>query len=403
VSQELEKRTKKHLQEIESNGLRRVLHEPHGVDLSSNDYLCLSQHPRLKQAMVEGVKAEGCGATASRLLRGERECFAEIEKRFAHFKETESALFFGSGYAANMGLLTTFLQEGDLVFTDELNHASLIDGIRLSKAKRVIFPHNNFAVLKNLIESTAREGQKFLVTESLFSMDGDVAPLDKYAKLCRETNTALIVDEAHAVGIYGKKGSGFIEEFGIREDVFLSMNTCGKALGVSGAFVCGKAWAIDYLIQRARSFIFSTAPPPAVCAAINAALDLIEEEPERRERLLTLSKFLHECLCENGIQNSKFKIQNSKWENPQSEESHIVPIIIGESEKAVAIAAHLQAEGFDVRAVRPPTVPKGTARLRVSLNVGVDENLLSEFVNRLKMVLDEIDMTPKSKEAMSLS
>ncbi len=401
VSQKLEKRTKKHLQEIESNGLRRVLREPHGVDLSSNDYLCLSQHTHLKQAMISAVEKEGCGSTASRLLRGERECFAEIEKRFAGFKETESALFFCSGYAANTGLLTAFLEEGDTVFTDELNHASLIDGIRLSKAKRVIFPHNDFGALNNLIKTTACEGQRFLVTESLFSMDGDVAPLDKYAKLCRKTNTALIVDEAHAVGIYGEKGSGFIEKFGIGEDVFLSMNTCGKALGVSGAFVCGDDWAIDYLIQRARSFIFSTAAPPAVCAAIGAALDLIEEEPERRERLLSLSKFLGECLHENriGVPDFSFQLPDSKWENPQSQ---IIPIIIGDSERAVAVASHLQREGFDVRAVRPPTVPKGTARLRVSLNVGVDENMLSEFVTRLKTALEKIDTKLKTKGAILL-
>lgn len=371
----LEKRTKSRLNEIESKGLRRKLKTPDGIDLSSNDYLCLSQHPRIKEAMIEAVKREGCGSTASRLLRGERECFHAIEERFADFKETESSLFFGSGYAANLGLLTTFLEEGDVVFSDELNHASLIDGIRLSKAKRVIFKHASVDDLKRLIEGYKCEGQKFLVTESLFSMDGDIAPLNDYATLCADTNTALIIDDAHAVGIYGEKGSGLIEEFGIGRDVFLSMNTGGKALGVGGAFVCGADWAIDYLVQKARSFIFSTAPLPSIAAAIDAALDVIKEEPQRRKRLLELSKFLRDGLKENGI------------EIP-SGNSQIIPIIIGESEKAVACSSLLQKEGFDIRAVRPPTVPVGTARLRVSVNVGLDEETLTRFYKAVVTACD---------------
>lgn len=370
---DLEKRTKLRLKEIELKGLRRTLQTPRGIDLSSNDYLKLSTHPRIKGSMIKAIEDEGCGATASRLLRGERVCFAAIEKRFAAFKQTENSLFFGSGYAANIGLLTTFLEEGDIVFSDELNHASLIDGIRLSKASRVIFKHASVDDLKKLIEETPCEGQKFLVTESLFSMDGDIAPLDEYADLCRETNTMLIVDDAHAVGIYGASGSGLVEEFGIEEDVFLSMNGCGKALGASGAFVCGADWAIDYMIQRARSFIFSTAPPPSVAAAIDAALDVIEEEPERRAHLFQLSKFLRDALGENGID-----VSNST--------SQIISVIIGESEKAVAVASHLQEAGFDVRAIRPPTVPTCTARLRVSLNVGLNEETLTSFSNLLKDV-----------------
>lgn len=369
----LEKRTKARLAEIDSKGLRRRLKTPDGIDLSSNDYLCLSQHTKIKEAMIEAVKKEGCGSTASRLLRGERECFHAIEERFAKFKATESSLFFGSGYAANLGLLTSFLEEGDLVFSDELNHASLIDGIRLSKAKRVIFKHNQLDDLKRLINETPCEGQRFLVTESLFSMDGDIAPLQIYAKLCKETNTALIIDDAHAVGIYGETGSGLIEEFGIENDVFLSMSGCGKALGVSGAFVCGASWTIDYLIQKARSFIFSTAPPPSVAAAIDAALDVIEDEPERHVRLFYLSKFLRDALRENGI-------------NVSGDSSQIISVVIGESEKAVAVASRLQDEGFDIRAVRPPTVPQGTARLRVSVNVGLDEETLRRFSKLLKNV-----------------
>jgi 8-amino-7-oxononanoate synthase len=376
VTSKLLQRVTNRLEEIEAKGLRRELRPPFGVDLSSNDYLGLSQHPRLKQAMTEAVMLEGCGATASRLLRGERECFAAIEKRFARFKKTERALFFGSGYAANVGALTTFLEEGDVVFTDELNHASLIDGIRLSKAQRVIFHHCNIEALNRAIFETSCDGQRFLVTESLFSMNGDIAPLREYARVCRESDMELIVDEAHAVGVYGERGSGLIENFKLDEDVFLSINTCGKALGVCGAFAAGPAWAIEYLVQRARPFIFSTAPPPAVAAALNAALDVIEEEPETRAKLLSLARVLRGALREKGI------------EIPVGQ-SQIISIIIGESEKVVEIASKLQAEGFDARAIRPPTVPEGTARLRVSVNVGLDEETLLRFASSVKKAMGE--------------
>jgi len=359
------------LRQIKTTGLKRKLVSPHGIDLSSNDYLGLAGDERLKNAMIEGVRREGVGSTGSRLLRGERDCFREVEKQFANWKNTRSALYFNSGYQANIGILQTFLEEPDVVFSDEFNHASLIDGMRLTRARKVIYRHLDTENLQKLLRETECRGHKFLVTESLFSMDGDVAPLYKYAEICRETSTNLIVDEAHAVGIYGKNGSGLIEEFGIEKDVFLSVNTVGKALGVSGAFAAGSRLAIEYLIQRARSFIFSTAPVPAVADALKAAIEIAENEPERRKTLLYLSKFFCEKLRENDISNPLFNTQ-------------IIPIIIGESEKAVKIAANLQAKGFDVRAIRPPTVPENTSRLRVSLNTNLTEKILAEFVLALK-------------------
>ncbi len=372
----LSERTEKHLSVIKERGLWRTLKPPSplSVDLSSNDYLGLANEERLKAAMIAEIERTGCGSTGSRLLRGEREIFARAENCFAEFKKTERALFFGSGYAANIGILTTFLEAGDVIFSDELNHASLIDGIRLAKAERVIFPHNDAAALEKLLKKTPCEGQRFLVVESLFSMDGDIAPLNEYSRICREYNVALIVDEAHAVGVYGERGSGLIEEYGIAQDVFLSINTAGKALGVSGAFVAGSAAAIELLIQRARSFIFSTAPAPAVCAALIEAIKIAEQEPHRRFELLRLSKFLRELLSENGIPVS-------------SENSQIIPVIIGTSEKAVAIAEQLQADGFDVRAIRPPTVPENSARLRISLNSNLDAEIICKFVKKLKLVL----------------
>ncbi|MET0752103.1 MAG: 8-amino-7-oxononanoate synthase [Pyrinomonadaceae bacterium] len=359
------------LSEIEAKGLKRSLASPKGIDLSSNDYLALSNDERLKNAMIEGVRREGVGSTGSRLLRGERDGFAEVERQFAAWKNTERALYFNSGYQANIGILQAFLEDSDVVFSDEFNHASLIDGIRLSKCRKIIFRHLDVENLEKLLKETSSEGQKFLVTESLFSMDGDIAPLDKYAAICRRTNTNLIVDDAHAVGVYGEKGSGLIEEFGIENQVFLSVNTAGKSLGVAGAFVAGESFAIEYLIQKARSFIFSTAPVPSVADALKTAIEIAENEPERRERLLFLSRFLREKLNENGI-------------FVPMDNSQIIPILIGESSKAVRVAENLQSKGFDVRAIRPPTVPEKTARLRVSLNSGLTGEILEDFVFALK-------------------
>jgi 8-amino-7-oxononanoate synthase len=257
---------------MDAAGLRRILRPPSGIDLSSNDYLGLARDARVVERFAAAVRTEGCGATGSRLLRGHRSAFADLERRFARFKGAEAAIFFGSGYAANIGVLATFAEAGDLILSDELNHASLIDGMRLSKARRVVFPHCDVDALARLLDAESgqsRQGQTFVVTESLFSMDGDRAPLDAYAALCRATGAALVVDEAHAVGVCGARGSGFVEEVGVVEDVFLSIDTAGKALGAAGAFVSGPAWAIEHLVQKARTYVFSTAPPPALAAALD--------------------------------------------------------------------------------------------------------------------------------------
>jgi len=358
LSVRLAARLSERLRAIEAQGLRRTLRPPSGIDLCSNDYLGLAEHPHLKRRMADAVIAEGVGSTGSRLLRGERSGFARVEEKFARFKGAERSLYFSSGYLANLAVLTTFPEAGDVIFSDEWNHASLIDGARLSRARRVVFPHNDAKALEQLLREDTGEGQKFIVVESLFSMDGDQAPLAEYAALCRAAGAELIVDEAHAVGVYGECGRG------LAGDVFVSINTAGKALGVSGAFVAGPADAIEYLIQRARPFIFSTAPPPAVAAALEASLEVMADEPERRERLLARARYLRERLGLAG-------------------DSPIIPIIVGENERAVAVARELQEAGFDVRAIRPPTVPAGTARLRVTVNQGLSEELLDRFVGVL--------------------
>jgi 8-amino-7-oxononanoate synthase len=248
--------------------------------------------------------------------------------------------------------------------------------MRLSAATRAIFPHNDARRLAELLAASPADVHRFVVVESLFSMDGDFAPLAEYAALCRAAGASLIVDEAHAVGIYGERGSGMIEAAGVERDVFLSVNTAGKALGVSGAFVAGPGWAIDYLIQRARPFVFSTAAPPAIADAIDASLDVIEAEPERRARLQSRVRRVREQVARAGVPIAP-------------EGSQIVPIAIGDNGRAVAIAQALQAEGFDVRAIRPPTVPPGTARLRISINAALADDVIDRFAASLAGALTE--------------
>jgi 8-amino-7-oxononanoate synthase len=349
--------------DLREAGLYRSLCPPNGIDLCSNDYLGLSQHALVKSRMAAAVEQEGAGSTGSRLLRGERNCFTRVEQSFAAFKQTDRSLYFSSGYLANLAVLTAFAETGDVIFSDERNHASLIDGARLARAEKVVFPHNDVAALERLLGERRGDGQKFIVVESLFSMDGDEAPLVEYAALCGKYHAALIVDEAHAVGIYGERGSGRIEAQGIAH-VFVSVNTAGKALGVAGAFVAGSETAIEYLIQRARPFIFSTAPPPALAAALEASLEVIAKEPERRERLLARSAQLRARLSMEG-------------------RSQIIPVVLGENERALRVARTLQAAGFDVRAIRPPTVPEGTARLRISVNQGLSKIALERFADAL--------------------
>ena len=374
MMKDLAARIEARMEALERAGLRRTLRPPTGIDLTSNDYLGLATHPLVTQRMADAVVREGAGSTGSRLLRGERDTFSAIERRFAQFKGTERALYFSSGYLANIAVLTAFADDGDVIISDERNHASLIDGIRLSPAMRDIVAHNDVDAVRRVLELSAGAGERFVVVESLFSMDGDQAPLEEYASLCEAFGAHLVVDEAHAVGVYGERGSGLVEELGLGDRVFLTINTAGKALGVSGAFVAGPAWAVDYMVQRARPFIFSTAPPPAVAAALEASLSIIEREPERRADLRELAATLRERLMIAGV-------------NVGPGSSHIVPVIIGDNDPTVAVADALQADGFDIRAIRPPTVAPGTARLRLSVNIGLSDAIIDRFVASLVAAL----------------
>ena len=369
-------RVRARLADLGSQGLLRRLRPPAGIDLASNDYLGLAAHPRVVQAFAAAAGA-GCGSTGSRLLRGHREAFSAVERRFAAFKGAERSLYFSSGYLANLAVLSTLPEAGDTVYSDALNHASLIDGLRLSRARRIVVPHGDIGALDERLAADAGTGQRFVVIESVYSMDGDLAPLADYAAVCRRRGAALVVDEAHAVGVWGDDGSGLIRAAGAAGGVLLSINTAGKALGAAGAFVAGPAWVIDYLEQRARTFVFSTAPPPAVAAAIEAALDIVAEEPGRRARLHARARFLRR------------KLEQAGFGQAAAGTSQIVPILIGGNRAAVELAQALQARGFDVRAIRPPSVPPGTARLRVAVNAGLAEDDLDRFAAELRACLRE--------------
>ena len=335
-----------------------------GVNLSSNDYLGLASDPRLKEAVSRAVaESRAVGSTGSRLLSGNSREWESLENEFAEFAGTEAALYFGSGYAANVGLLSSLLKPGDVVFSDALNHASLIDGMRLSGAKKVIYPHADIERLEQALrECESERGARAIVTESIFSMEGDVAPLAEYSRLAREFGASLIVDEAHATGVRGPEGRGVMAEMGLERDALAIVHTCGKALASAGAFVCGSAKLKEFFVNRARTFIFSTAMPPYLTGQIRAALAIARKAEDRRVHLRAISDVLREKLAAAGVSTGVSTTQ-------------IIPILLGSNEAALHVAAELQSHGFAAKAIRPPTVPEGSSRVRISLTsaISMDE------------------------------
>jgi 8-amino-7-oxononanoate synthase len=362
--QEFEDRLAATLKELRGAGLLRHMRLPSGIDLVSNDYLGLAGHPYLIETMRNAVAGLPAGSGGSRLLRGHHEIFESIEERLAAFTGSESALLFGSGYAANIGLLQAIVSPGDLIVSDERNHASLIDGIRLTKAATDIYPHQDLGALETALR-TPRKGRAFVVTESVFSMDGDLTPLQDICDIADRWDAVVVVDEAHATGMYGSRGSGRVEELGLRDRVAATIHTGGKALGSGGAWVAGSRVLRDVLVNRARSFIFSTAPLPVLGAALAAGLHLVEHEPDRRVQVHRKSSLLRRALREAGVACGG--------------ESMIVPIIVGANDAATAAQTVLAGAGFDVRAIRPPSVPAGTARLRVTVRYPVSDDDLLRF------------------------
>jgi len=367
---------KRHWQEglrgLEARSRRRHLAEIAGVNFCSNDYLGLATNAQLRGKLLENIRnARRIGGTGSRLLSGQTEEWRELEEEFAVFAGTEAALFFTSGYSANIGLFSSIVGKDDVIFSDELNHASLIDGMRLSGARKVIYKHMDLDALEQALrQESGAPWRKIVVTESIFSMDGDVAPLRELADLADKYDAGLIVDEAHATATHGPKGRGKVVEAGLASRMLAIVHTCGKALASAGAFVCGPALLKEHLINTARSFIFSTALPPYMALQIRSALQLAETMDTERDNLQTRAASLCNALAKEG-----FQVAGSR--------SQIIPVVLGSNEATMDAAEHLQREDFAIRGIRPPTVPEGSSRLRISLTAEIPQVEISRLLHAL--------------------
>jgi 8-amino-7-oxononanoate synthase len=322
---------------------------------ASNDYLGLAHHPDVVRAASQATQTYGAGAGAARLISGSLPPHMEMEQALARFKRTEAALTFGSGYLANIGTIPALIGRSGLILADRLCHASLIDGCRLSGADLRVYRHNDMEHLESLLSKRRSTRRTLIVTDGVFSMDGDLAPLLELSKLVRVYEADLYVDDAHGTGVMGSHGRGTAEHFRLEEAIPLQMGTLGKALGSSGAYIAGPAHMIQYLLNTCRSFIFATAPPPGSAAAVVAALQVIEREPERRTRLWTNRERLFTGLAQMG-----FTLATSA--------SPIIPILIGRADVALNFSEQLLINGLFAPAIRPPTVPEHTSRLRVTVS-----------------------------------
>jgi 8-amino-7-oxononanoate synthase len=334
-------------------GPRVILDGDEVLLLCSNDYLGLAAHPRVRGAAAEAAMRWGAGAGASRLISGNMQPHRRLERRLAAFKGYESALLFGSGYLANTGTIAALAGRGEVVFSDELNHASIIDGCRLSRAETFVYRHGD---VEHLAWGLRRAGQRaaLIATDGVFSMDGDVAPIAELATLARRHGCRLLVDEAHATGAVGPGGRGSVAAAGLSGEVDLVIGTLGKALGSYGAYACASRETTDYLLNTARSFVFSTAPPPPVAAAAMAALDVLESQPERVEKLIANAATLRRSLAAEGLETG-------------CSDTQIVPVAVGDAAPAMALCERVLERGVFAQGIRPPTVPEGSSRLRFTV------------------------------------
>ncbi|MDR5853354.1 8-amino-7-oxononanoate synthase [Caballeronia sp. LZ062] len=332
------------------------------IGFASNDYLGLAAHEAIRAALAEGAALYGAGSGGSHLLGGHSRAHAQLEDDLAAFSggfvDDPRALYFSTGYMANLAVLTTLAGRGTLVFSDALNHASLIDGVRLSRAQTQIYPHADVAALDAMLDASRDEtATKLIVTDTVFSMDGDIAPLARLVELAEKYGAWLVVDDAHGFGVLGPQGRGALAHFALHSPHLVYVGTLGKAAGVAGAFVAAHATVIEWLVQRARPYIFTTAAPPAVAHAVSASIKIIagDEGDARRGHLASL------------IDTTRAMLRRTRW-LPVDSETAVQPLVIGGNDETLAIAAALDAQGLWVPAIRPPTVPSGTSRLRISLS-----------------------------------
>ncbi len=354
------------------------------INLSSNNYLGLANFSAIIEASVEAARASGASGAASPLISGHMAAHEELARALAAFKRKNAALVFGSGFLANVGLITALAGEGDAVFSDALNHASIVDGCRLSRARVHVYPHGNLNRLDDALKNS-RARRKLIVTDGVFSMDGDLAPLPGICDLADKYGAMLVVDDAHGTGVIGEDGRGSGAYFGVEDGVSVSMGTLGKALASYGAFTCADSEVIDYLINKARPYIYSTSPPPAVAAASCAALRVVEgaEGERRRENLADLCARFRAGLRYIGVRVS---------EQPPGAEIPIFPIIIKDTEKTLALAEYLMEAGVYLLAIRPPTVPEGTSRLRATLMATHTEAQIDRTLDALESGLKKLSI-----------
>ena len=349
------------------------------LSLCSNNYLGLANHPALREAAKQAIDRYGCGSAASRLISGNMTLHEELEEKIAALKGTEAALVFNSGFQANVGIIPALVGDGDLIFSDALNHASLIDGCRLSRAKVEVYPHLDLDRLEQGLRDAPANGRKLIATETLFSMDGDEAPLDGIVDLAERYGAMVMVDEAHATGVFGPNGAGIVSKLGLTERISVQMGTLGKALGGFGAYVAGSRALREFLINRCRSFIFTTSLPPAVLAMAIAAIDLLYKEPQRRLALWHNARAMKE-----GLRKLGFSLGQGQ--------SQILPLIVGDAEKCMTLSDKLLEKGLFVQGIRPPTVPPGTARLRITLMATHTHEHLHEALAAFQEVKDEMGL-----------
>jgi 8-amino-7-oxononanoate synthase len=342
------------------------------LSFCSNDYLGLANHPDITQAFIKGAQEYGVGAGASHLISGHMRPHEELEIALAEFVGLPRAMYFSSGYAANTGMIPALAGEGDAIFSDALNHACIIDGTRLSNAEVKIYPHADITELSCLLEASTAK-RKLIVSDAVFSMDGDIAPIRDLVALSEQHDAWLLIDDAHGFGILGTNGRGVLEHVNIQSPNIIYMATLGKAAGVSGAFVVGQADVIDWLIQRARTYIFSTASPPALAVALKESLRIIERETWRREQLQKLIKHVRKSL------------ENLRWKLLPSQTA-IQSIIIGDNAEALRVMEKLKEKNIWVPAIRPPTVAVGTARLRISLSAAHSLENVERLVDGLQNI-----------------
>jgi 8-amino-7-oxononanoate synthase len=345
----------RHLRRVEDDqGPTLLLDGREVINFSSNNYLGLANHPALRKAAKHAIDRYGCGSGGSRLISGNMTLHEELESKIAELKGTDAALVFNSGFQANTGVIPVLVGEGDVILSDALNHASIIDGCRLSRAKIAVYGHCNTEQLEHRLRDAPHRSRKLIVTESLFSMDGDEAPLADIVNLAEKYGAMVMVDEAHATGVYEPNGAGLIAKSGLGDRVLIQMGTLGKALGGFGAYVAGRKALRELLINRCRSFIFTTSLPPAVMAMGIAAIDLVKEEPERRQALWKNCEQLR-----TGLKDLGYSLGDSQ--------SQIVPLMIGDAAQCMKLSEDLLQRGVFAQGIRPPTVPAGTSRLRITL------------------------------------